>query len=94
MISGLSMPNLKKLADAYGLRYLAIETIAETDAIVKKALVDDEPTVIEIFSDMETQFVPIVKSRMDKDGHMTSSRLEDMYPFLPQAEQQDNERGW
>ena len=51
---------------------------------------DDEPAIVEMISSPATEFVPIIKSRMGKDGKMISSKLEDLYPFLPEEEQKGN----
>lgn len=88
--SGVGMPVLQKIAEAYGLKYYCIAHDTETEDIVKEALSDDEPAIIEMMSSPATEFVPIIKSRMGKDGKMISSKLEDLYPFLPEDEQKAN----
>lgn len=88
--SGVGMPILQKIAEAYGLKYYCIAHDTETEDIVKEALSDDEPAIIEMMSSPATEFVPIIKSRMGKDGKMISSKLEDLYPFLPEDEQKAN----
>ena len=88
--SGVGMPILQKIAEAYGLKYYCIVHDTETEDIVKEALSDDEPAIIEMMSSPATEFVPIIKSRMGKDGKMISSKLEDLYPFLPEDEQKAN----
>lgn len=92
--SGLGMPDLQKIAAAYDLRYFAIEKAENTDKIVQEALADDEPALIDVFSSPQTEFVPIIKSRMEAEGKMLSSKLEDLYPFLPEAEQKANMIGY
>ena len=88
--SGLEFPDLEKIASAYGLAYLRIERAEDTELIVKQALSDDEPMIIEVVSNLKTEFVPNIKSRMDKDGRMLTAHLEDMYPFLPKDEHTEN----
>ena len=88
--SGVGMPILQKIAEAYGLKYYCIAHDTETEDVVKEALSDDEPAIIEMMSSPATEFVPIIKSRMGKDGKMISSKLEDLYPFLPEDEQKAN----
>lgn len=88
--SGVGMPNLKQIAAAYDLKYYCIDHVDKTESIVKKALADDEPAIIDMISSPTTEFVPIIKSRMGKNGEMLSSKLEDLYPFLPEEEQREN----
>lgn len=88
--SGVGMPILQKIAEAYGLKYYCIAHDTEAEYVVREALSDDEPAIIEMISSPATEFVPIIKSRMGKDGKMISSKLEDLYPFLPEDEQKAN----
>ena len=88
--SGVGMPNLQKIAEAYGLKYYCIDNDVKTEEIVQEALSDDEPAIVEMISSPATEFVPIIKSRMGKDGKMISSKLEDLYPFLPEEKQNGN----
>ena len=88
--SGVGMPNLQKIAEAYGLKYYCIDNDVKTEEIVQEALSDDESAIVEMISSPATEFVPIIKSRMGKDGKMISSKLEDLYPFLSEEEQKGN----
>lgn len=88
--SGVGMPNLKKIAEAYGLDYYKIEKAEDTELIVKQVLSDNEPAIIDIAGSQNVEYVPIIKSRMLANGEMTSSVLEDMFPFLPEEEQKAN----
>ena len=88
--SGIEFPELRELARAYHLDYYRIENAEMTDEVVARALADDEPAVIEVLSNLKTEFVPNIKSRMGADGKMQTSALEDMFPFLPEAEHRAN----
>jgi len=88
--SGIEFPELRELARAYHLDYYRIENAEMTDEVVAHALADDEPAVIEVLSNLKTEFVPNIKSRMGADGKMQTSALEDMFPFLPEAEHRAN----
>ena len=88
--SGVGMPNLRSIAEAYGLDYYEIETADQTAEIVRRALADDAPAIINMVSSPAVEFVPIIKSRIGADGKMISSKLEDLYPFLPEEEQRRN----
>ena len=84
------MPNLRSIAEAYGLDYYEIVCADETEEIVRRALADDVPAIINMVSSPAVEFVPIIKSRIGADGKMISSKLEDLYPFLPEEEQRRN----
>ena len=88
--SGVGMPNLRSIAKAYGLDYYEIVCADETEEIVRRALADDVPAIINMVSSPAVEFVPIIKSRIGADGKMISSKLEDLYPFLPEEEQRRN----
>ena len=88
--SGVGMPNLRSIAEAYGLDYYEIVCVDETEEIVRRALADDVPAIINMVSSPAVEFVPIIKSRIGADGKMISSKLEDLYPFLPEEEQRRN----
>lgn len=88
--SGVGMPNLRSIAEAYGLDYYEIVCADETEEIVRRALADDVPAIINMVSSPAVEFVPIIKSRIGANGKMISSKLEDLYPFLPEEEQRRN----
>ena len=88
--SGVGMPNLRSIAEAYGLDYYEVVCADETEEIVRRALADDVPAIINMVSSPAVEFVPIIKSRIGADGKMISSKLEDLYPFLPEEEQRRN----
>ena len=88
--SGVGMPNLRRIAEAYGLDYYEIACADETEVIVRRALAGDAPAIINMVSSPAVEFVPIIKSRIGADGKMISSKLEDLYPFLPEDEQRRN----
>jgi thiamine pyrophosphate protein TPP binding domain protein len=88
--SGVGMPDLAAIAQAYGLTYYEIGRADETEEIVRRALADDAPAIINMLSSPAVEFVPIIKSRIGADGKMISSKLEDLYPFLPEEEQKGN----
>ena len=92
--SGLAMPDLESIAMAYGLKYYRIDSMEDTEAIVQAALEDDESVLVDIISSSEVEYVPITKSRVGADGKMISSKMEDLYPFLPIEEQERNMNLW
>ena len=48
---GDSIPNLRKLADAYGIRYQQIAAVEDMDSGIEEFLADDEATLMEVIVD-------------------------------------------
>ena len=55
-------------------------------AEVEQTLEQDGPCICEVFVDTEQKFEPKAASRRMADGTMVSAPLEDMAPFLPREE--------
>jgi acetolactate synthase-1/2/3 large subunit len=87
--SGVSFPDMVKLACAYGLPATSIETAGDFSRIA--AVLDAPgPTLCEVRLDPAQEFEPRLKSRQLPDGKLVSPNLEDMYPFLDPAELASN----
>jgi acetolactate synthase-1/2/3 large subunit len=85
--SGLSFPDVSKIAYAYGIEYARIENNDQLKSIIEKAIsYEDGPFLCEVMMDIEQNFTPKLSSRKLPDGKMISAPLEDMYPFLPRDE--------
>jgi len=88
--SGISFPDLELLAKAYGLQYIRIDSADCMEECVKKALADDEPKIVEMITTMDVEYLPVMKSKMGKDGNMETPSLELLFPFLPDDEHHEN----
>lgn len=84
--SGVFLCNAEKLAALYDLRYYAIHGDGEIEPVLERVMADDEPVLCEIFADRTFDEIPKAASRLNPDGTMSSSVLEDLYPFLPREE--------
>jgi acetolactate synthase-1/2/3 large subunit len=84
--SGISFPDLKKLADAYGIKYVCAEKIADLDDAIHQTLAFDGPVLMEVMCIPDQDIAPSAASKRKDDGTMISKPLEDMYPFLPRDE--------
>ena len=84
--SGVFLCNIRKLAELYDLNYYAIHGDDEIAPVLDQILEDDEPVLCEIFADRTFDEIPKASSRINPDGSMSSSVLEDLYPFLPREE--------
>ena len=82
----LSFPSLEKLAHAYGYPYVSIHSNKELSEGIEKTLSQDGPVLCEVFVSLTQQFLPKSSAKRDKDGNLFSPPLQDMDPFLPDAE--------
>ena len=84
--SGVFCCDMKKAAELYGLRYDAIHCDSEIEPVLRRVMADDEPVLCEFFVDRTFDEIPKAVSRVHPDGSMSSSTLEDLFPFLPREE--------
>lgn len=82
----LSFPEYKKIAQAFGYRYLEAHSNAQMKAVVDEALAQDGPMFIEIFTNAEQVWEPKSSTKRLTDGTLVSPPLEDLAPFLPREE--------
>jgi acetolactate synthase-1/2/3 large subunit len=87
--SGISFPDMTRLAAAYGLQSVRIENADEL-ASIQSVLESPGPMLCHVKLDAAQEFEPRIKSRQLPDGRMVSPDLEDMYPFLPAEEMEQN----
>ncbi len=82
--SGLFMPDLKKIADAYGIPYRSIERNEDIEPAVKWAM--EEMTgscIVDIKGSLSFDEIPKCISRIDETtGQRVSAFLENPFPFL------------
>jgi acetolactate synthase I/II/III large subunit len=84
--NGLSFPNLEKLAFAYCIPYVRIETLDEIEQKISKVLSTVGPVICEAILDPEQNFEPKLSSRVLPDGRIVSPKIDDMFPFLDREE--------
>lgn len=83
--SGVSFPDIVKVAGAYGIPAQRISS-PDFTAQLKDILGQSGPVLCEIMLDPQQSFEPKLSSRQLPDGKMVSSSLEDMAPFLDREE--------
>ena len=83
--SGVSFPDVVKVAQAYGLPATSIESGRDFSRIAD-VLNAPGPFLCRVSLDPAQEFEPRLKSRQLPDGAIVSPSLEDMYPFLDPAE--------
>jgi len=88
--SGMTLPDLRAVAEAYRLPTMRIETQTDLRQQVRKVLAWDGPVVCDVVVIPDEDRLPRISSRQQPDGSMVSSPLEDLYPFLDRAEFHSN----
>lgn len=84
--TGLTVPNLSKIAAAYNIPCIVIENQTRLREDVKRALALEGPVVVDVHVIPDEMRAPRLQSYQKPDGSMVSRPLEDMYPFLPREE--------
>jgi len=84
--SGVSIPDIHKIATAYGIPWTLIENQNNLTEQIKGAVEKDGPIIIEIIMDPMQPFSPRVTTEKKADGRLISKPLEDMWPFLDREE--------
>lgn len=90
--SGISNPDFKKIADAYGLGYERISKNDELEDGISKVLLMDGPVLCELNISSTQGLNPKTRSYKREDGSFESRPLEDMFPFLSREELEENMR--
>lgn len=80
--SGVSLPDFRKIANAFGYQY---ECCSSKSEIANKLCWLKETKglcLLEVKQQLDDSVLPKLISRLDADGTMTSPKLHDMYPFV------------
>lgn len=80
--SGLTMPNISKIANAYGIPTAQIRDNKELEEKLPQILADDQLMLCEIFIAQDDVVAPRTKTFRKLDGTMESSKLEQMWPLI------------
>ncbi len=86
----LSFPDMEKLAAAYGYPYLRAEHNSELAAAVNQTLAMEGPVICEVLVSTDQNFEPKSSAKRLTDGTLVSPPLEDLAPFLPEEEMDEN----
>jgi acetolactate synthase-1/2/3 large subunit len=84
--SGVTLPPLRGVVEAYGLAYARIASDQDLMRQVKDVLAAPGPLVIEVMTPREEPRAPSLSSARRPDGSMVSRPLEDLWPFLSREE--------
>lgn len=84
--SGVSFPEAERIAAAYGLPFVRIDSTEGIAEKLDEVLAAEGPVLCEAVLDPEQFFAPKLSSRTLPDGSIVSPSLEDMFPFLDDSE--------
>lgn len=88
--SGVSFPDMEKIAGAYGIDYMRISNLSELDAKLDELFRAKGPWICEVMTPPDQLLIPRVSSKKMDDGSMVSMPYDDMFPFLPRDEYERN----
>jgi acetolactate synthase-1/2/3 large subunit len=88
--SGLTFPDVLRLAEAYGLPAVRLDSPRDLASDLRAVLEAPGPCICEIMAIPDEPREPRTASFQRADGSMASRPLEDMYPFLPRDEFEAN----
>ena len=92
--SGLTLPELKKVSELYGLNYHCINKDEEIDSVLNEVMKDDAPCLCEVKGSIYFDEIPKSVTIANADGTFTSSKLEYLYPYITEEEQIENMPRW
>jgi acetolactate synthase-1/2/3 large subunit len=84
--TGLTVPDLSKVAAAYNIPAVVIEDQSNLREDVRRVLAMDGPVLVDVRVIPDESRSPRMQSYQKPDGSMASKPLEDMFPFLPREE--------
>lgn len=88
--SGLTLPDICKIASSYGLKTSRIFNHENIREKVKEVLEIDGPVVCELMINPDMPTAPRLVSEVRPDGSIVSKPLEDLWPFLDREEFRNN----
>jgi len=84
--TGITIPNLSKIGESYGLGTHVIEDQTNLRAEVRRVLDMPGPVLCDVNVLPDEMRAPRVQSQQMADGSFVSKPLEDLFPFLPREE--------
>jgi len=80
--SGLFIPNLEKLSNAYNIRFYNCNELRKIGLSIEKEKKLEGPAIIEVSTFRDEKLQPKVSSKPNKNGGMVTMPIEDMSPLL------------
>jgi len=86
----LGFPNLEKLCSAYGIAYTSVNKSEALAGTINTVLNTQGAILCEVYVTITQKTEPKASSKKLEDGSMVSAPLEDLAPFLPREELEEN----
>lgn len=86
----LGFPNLEKLCSAYGMAYTSVNKSENLAQTINSVLNTQGAIICEVYVTTTQNTEPKASSKKLEDGTMVSAPLEDLAPFLPREELEEN----
>lgn len=80
--TGVGLPEMERIAEAYGIPYMKIEKHANISDKLADFLKTDGYGICEIMQDYDQMIEPRIMSKQQADGSIVSPPLDDLFPFL------------
>lgn len=84
--SGVWCPDTLRIAEAYGIKAVRIESVDEIEQKIKEVLEYSGPVVCEVMTPEWQLLIPRIASDKLPDGTLRSRNYEDMFPYLDPEE--------
>ena len=88
--SGVTLPDMLRLAEAYGIPAVRAHNHDELPEAIRYALETPGPVLCDVVMPAHQLFAPKVQAQKLPDGRIVSKSIEDMFPFLDRDEFMDN----
>lgn len=88
--TGVGLPDISKIAKGYGIKNSVIKNHKNLVNNIKRVIDSKGPEVCDVVLGDQYKFMPKTSSKKQPDGTMVSKPLEDMFPFLPREEFENN----
>ena len=83
---GVSFPPLKKIAAAYGFKYIKINSLKKLKNNISSIISENSPIICELMMPKDEQIKPTSATKQLENGKIVSQPLENMFPFLSEEE--------
>lgn len=90
----VAFPSLKDIAAAYRLDYYCIHHNEEIETVLQQIMADNRPVLCEVMSSIYFDEIPKSMTIAHGDGTFSSSKLENLYPFLSPEELAESMPEW
>jgi acetolactate synthase-1/2/3 large subunit len=87
--NGVSFPSAEKIAYAYGIPFVKIDSVSIIEEKINEVLLVQGPIIVEVIIDPDQFFEPKLATKLLPDGSLVSPEPDDMYPFLADEEIND-----